>query len=486
MAIVRAVKTGVWSDVTVWNTGALPTAADDVYSNNFTVTINVSPTVLQISNASTTGVTAGGVFVMNTNGTTLTANVNAGSGPTALSSSIGTPNAINIVGNISGGGGNSACFAFSGSGTVNITGNVSAGFTGNSGCNGLNNTGNGTVNITGNVTAGGTGTNLGLNNTSGVVNVTGVITGSATNGGAPGLQNSGTLTHIGTVQAGAAAAGVAGGGTTILTGPFLTTSGGLNPVTATRWFWQNTSPPATYYQIRSANLAVIRPLYTADSVGGNPAIANVRSGTVYGPSSELTGTCAVPAAGSVALGVPVDNTTGTAAITAANIRSAIGLASANLDTQLAAIPTTAAPTAAANATAVRSELTTELGRIDASVSSRLAPGGTLARVTLADTTTTLTNAPSVPSAAQIATQVRTELTTELGRIDAAVSSRLAPAGTLARVTLTDTATTLTNAPTVPTAEQIANEVRTELTPELERVANCATVETTGDQIAALI
>ena len=37
MAIVRAVKTGVWSDTTVWNTGSLPTSADDVYSNNFTV-----------------------------------------------------------------------------------------------------------------------------------------------------------------------------------------------------------------------------------------------------------------------------------------------------------------------------------------------------------------------------------------------------------------------------------------------------------------
>jgi hypothetical protein len=240
-----------------------------------------------------------------------------------------------------------------------------------------------------------------------------------------------------------------------LSGPFLVSANGTQAVYCFNWKWQNTSPPATYYQIRSANLAVIRPLYTADSVGGNPAIANVRSGTVYGPASELTGTCAVPAAGSVALGVPVDNTTGTAAITAASIRSAIGLASANLDTQLDALPT---------ATEVWSAAT------------RTITGGTV---------DTLTNAPSVPSAAQIATQVRTELTTELGRIDVAVSSRLAPAGTLARVTLTDTATTLTNAPTVPTAAQIATQVRTELTPELTRVADCATVETTGDQIAAL-
>ena len=88
---------------------------------------------------------------------------------------------------------------------------------------------------------------------------------------------------------------------------------------------------------------------------------------------------------------------------------------------------------------------------------------TVANVTLCATTTTLTNAPSVPSAATIASQVRTELGTELGRIDAAVSSRLAPSGTLATVT------TLTNAPTVPSASTIASQVRTELTTELARI-----------------
>lgn len=40
MATRFAVKTGVWSDTTVWNTGALPTSADTVYPNGFTVTID--------------------------------------------------------------------------------------------------------------------------------------------------------------------------------------------------------------------------------------------------------------------------------------------------------------------------------------------------------------------------------------------------------------------------------------------------------------
>ncbi|MFN9289947.1 MAG: hypothetical protein ACK6EB_17900, partial [Planctomyces sp.] len=54
---------------------------------------------------------------------------------------------------------------------------------------------------------------------------------------------------------------------------------------------------------------------------------------------------------------------------------------------------------------------TELGRIDTTVSSRLATSGYTAP----------------PSAATNATAVRTELTTELARIDATISSRLATA-----------------------------------------------------------
>jgi hypothetical protein len=67
------------------------------------------------------------------------------------------------------------------------------------------------------------------------------------------------------------------------------------------------------------------------------------------------------------------------------------------------------PTASANASAVRTELATELGRIDAQVSSRLATSGYT----------------SPPTAAANASQVRTELTPELARIDVETSTRLA-------------------------------------------------------------
>jgi hypothetical protein len=70
------------------------------------------------------------------------------------------------------------------------------------------------------------------------------------------------------------------------------------------------------------------------------------------------------------------------------------------------------PSAASVATAVRTELT-EISNLDASVSSRLA----------ADDYTAPTSA---PTAAAVASAVRTELT-ELSNLDAAVSSRLAAA-----------------------------------------------------------
>ena len=117
----------------------------------------------------------------------------------------------------------------------------------------------------------------------------------------------------------------------------------------------------------------------------------------------------------------------------------------------------AAPTAAANATAVWSAATKTI------------TGGTV---------DTLTNSPSVPSAASIASATRTELTTELGRLDAAVSTRLATSG-------------YTAPSSAPTAAANASAVRTELATELakvaalntDRLANVATTAIVGNLIA---
>jgi hypothetical protein len=340
MAIVYAVKTGNWSDTTVWNTGALPTSADDVYSNTFTVTINISPTVLSISNQATTGVSGGGTFLP-TNGNTLTC---TGSGIVAsgkvITSSLSANQTFNYVGNISTNFVSGAIgIEHSGDGTISITGNcITTQLSGADNNRAVINLGGGTINITGNCTGGGSSSSAlvsyysvaAMNSGTGVINITGTVTGGSGDYRGIGAMNTGTGTmkHIGAVQATAAGPAIGIGSAnqvTILSGPFLTVPSGMNSVMALRWMWASSNVTPTYYQIRTVDLATIRPLYTADSVGGNPATSNVRSGTAYGPANELTGICAVPAAGSVALGVPVDNTTGSAILTTGNIRSAFSV-----------------------------------------------------------------------------------------------------------------------------------------------------------------
>jgi len=483
MAIVRAIKTGVWSDPTLWSTGALPTAADDVYSNTFTVTIDTSPTVLSVRNSSATGVTAGGTFTPNNNITvTCTGSgiVVAAGGVTnpALTSNLTTGQSCTIQGNIVGAGAIFPAVRNNSTGTLNIIGNCSGGGNGGGGTSpGVDNASTGTINITGTASAGGFNGPAVVNAAGGTVNITGSVLGgsnanaygvsnlaagtvnitgdcTASTGPAVYSQASGTVVVTGQIIASTANAGLYSINATavnILTGPFLASANGVNPVYALRWFWQNTTPPATYYQIRSANLATIRPLYTADSVGGNPAVGNVRSGTVYGPAGELTGTCAVPPAASVGVGVPVDNTTGTAAITAASIRSAMGLAAADLDTQLAALPTAAE---------VRIEMDSNSTKLGADTSgtatllSRLTSGraGNLDNL---DATVS-----SRPTAADIATAVWAAATRTLTTaIDNSATIAAAVWAYASGRTITGgTVDTLTNAPSVPSADTIASRV----------------------------
>ena len=156
--------------------------------------------------------------------------------------------------------------------------------------------------------------------------------------------------------------------------------------------------------------------------------------------------------------------------------------------KLDSIPTSSAPSASAVAGAVRTELGVELGRLDASVSSRLAPSGTLATVT------TLTNAPTVPSASAIASQVRTELATELARVDQNISSRLASSAYTAPANsdITSIKAKTDNLPAspaatgdIPSANIAAIKSKTDLL-NTDRLAQCSTVATTGAQLAAAL
>ena len=466
------------------------TNSDVLMANSFAITVNVSATVAEVRNDITGGATVGGTFAL-TDGVTLSANVFTGTsgsagvslstGSAAVNGNITVPSTSNGIGVQHTGTGvltisstsisaglNAAVSASSG--TVNCTStNITAGNGTN--CHGITAL---VANVNASQITGGSNSNcVGVNVTS-AGTITGLLVGgsNATAYGA-NTPTSGTLTITGAARGGTQGAGVnntsgvlnitraIGNGFGAGSVGFLSVPGvsaGQNSQTnieQIEYGILGQSPTSGPIRLKKANTNVAvftlcdtagaKTLIDATANAAMPAATDVRSGVSYA-SGAITGSCAVPAVGSVALGVPVDATTGTAVLTAA---------------------------------AIRTELETELGRIDAAISSRLAPSGTLATVT------TLTNAPTVPSASAIASQVRTELSVELARVDQNISSRLAAADynaptsapTAASVANAvwsaatkeitgGTVTTLTNAPTVPSASAIASQVRTELATEL--------------------
>jgi hypothetical protein len=219
MADVRAVANGNWNTGATWNTGTVPTAADNVYSNTFTVNVDVSFTVLTLRSTAGTGITAGGSFNFNTAGVT----------GTVTSSSPLVPGATNLI----------QVTATTGTVTISLGGNVTprvanndvlilysgnCNFTiiGGNNINGLNAVANtttcisktsaGTLTITGNLNGGGTGAGgIGLNralvSSNGNTIVIGNVVGGTSTGGANYqaiIQSAGTLTITGNITGGQA------------------------------------------------------------------------------------------------------------------------------------------------------------------------------------------------------------------------------------------------------------------------------------------
>lgn len=149
---------------------------------------------------------------------------------------------------------------------------------------------------------------------------------------------------------------------------------------------------------------------------------------------------------------------------AAGVRAAVGMASANLDTQLAAIPTdTAAPGDAMTLTPA--ERTAVANEVEAQIINEADAEQVLTAITnkIAEANPDLGGL----TLAAIAAQVRTELTVELARLDVAISTRLAAAGYTVP----------------PTAAANATAVRTELAVELARVDAAVSTRATPAQVA---
>jgi hypothetical protein len=332
-------------------------------------------------------------------------NITAGSVTSGIGAANTSTGTLNITGNALGGGNGGIAVNNTSTGIVNITGNTTVGTATNS--HGAQNLSSGTLTITGNVTGGGIASTYGAqNSSSGILNIIGTATGGSSTG-ASGANNasSGVINLTGTATGGSNATayganntstgqinitGTAIGGT-VGAGANNASSGTLN-VTRAKGngfgigsvglsavvgvssaqasitkveeieygsLGQSPTSGPTYLTSQLTNVAVFVNYPTGtktlsdpnNTAGLSPAATDVRSGVVYN-NGVNTGTCAVPAAASVAFGVPVDNTTGTATLTAADVRAAIGLATANLDTQLADLPT-----ASENADAVWDEAT---------------------------------------------------------------------------------------------------------------------------------
>lgn len=234
MANVFATKNGNWSDITVWNTGSLPTALDDVFANNFTIYVDGNYQVLSLRTIAGPGIAQGGRFILN-NSVSLSASLAVGAGSqlgTCLEFLSAFPSTCTYVGNISAfnsgiqtiytinntstgtfniigngiGATNSGVNPSDGyirnssAGTINMTGNIIGG--GASYFSGIRNVSVGTINLVGSVSASITGQGNGiLNSSTGVVNVTGDIFTSNNNSTGPQTSNFGIHNQgIGTVN----------------------------------------------------------------------------------------------------------------------------------------------------------------------------------------------------------------------------------------------------------------------------------------------
>lgn len=206
------ISSGNWSNPAIWSGSLIPTASDDVYSNNFTINMDTSFEVLSLRSTAITGVTAGGIY-----------NFNSGSisgSITSISPIVTTSNLANLIvtasegtitlrfspGAVLGGGG--GIITYAGNCNLDIQGGVV--ITGPGNANGgilINKTSAGTLIITGSLT----GANSSFSSTNALRIATNssntiisgsVIGGMGANSNLAINQGVGNLTIIGNVSAG--------------------------------------------------------------------------------------------------------------------------------------------------------------------------------------------------------------------------------------------------------------------------------------------
>lgn len=381
----RAVTNGNWSSLATWQDNAsgsfvastvLPGVNDDVYTNNFTVTINQNATVLSLRNTSATGITAGGRFLL-TNGITVNATGTGLVGGSAIlvEFNLAAPNSATLNYTLldpTANNGLNGVVLLSGTGTLNcngsfrlvsssvtcafgVTGNGVLNIVGNclshvvSSSNAINisaasatlnwtgsmptdyrngNTFNfitantSTLNIIGNIYGSdilGFGTGRGIT-TNGICNITGIVEplpASGNSGNIPVIVgNANSVINInGILRSNTNRSdAISTSGLINMTGQIICINDKF-PISANRLRLLNATPTQITFQtdINGIN----KTLYQPGTALGNPATTDVRQGVSYA-SGALTGTLVVPNPSNVRQGVPTDNTVGTAALTPAD------------------------------------------------------------------------------------------------------------------------------------------------------------------------
>jgi hypothetical protein len=294
-------------------------------------TFNVSGSIPSGGGSSLAGIEITGVnSTLNFTGT-----INSGSGAGAHGINTNVVCTINVVGSTTGGFSSNLATGvrFNSAGIFTLVGTATGGAYGNNHGVYLNNT---TATITGDVYGGnsyGESPGVQADNNSNIT-ITGTMYGRLSSA----FRSSSNiyLNHYGTInctglsgitgsQSNVALSSTGTGAINILTGPFISSPTGIQPLYVSRMHYRRTI--GSYYEFRDNSTGGVLPpsapapatrLVSPDTVVDAPSPANVRFGTTYALGSQ-TGTMRVPIAGAVAYGVEVDNTIGTALLSAAQV-----------------------------------------------------------------------------------------------------------------------------------------------------------------------
>lgn len=352
------ITSGNWSNSAIWSGSIIPTASDDVFANNFNVTINQNINILSLSNSATTGVTSGGTFI-STDGISITASktpygLNGGTAIPILT--LTGSHTVYFLGNIQGSPNNlTGAIRITNGGTLYFTGSTIGGLGGSNTAPGIYVI-SGNVFFSGSIFGGNSSNNAGIIIQNGTINSTGVINGtngvpaiimagssslthnglvSSTNGVGISSTSTGNIIITGSITAGLsagisstsvqlivvtgsiyasnAAPGISSTSTSAtvrVTGPLIASQNNINPVFSPKIQLISTSTPT--YTLETDTFPREVTFYDVAFTSSLPTQTDVRSGSLYGGSNEFSGSMIIPSSSNVRYGVPIDTTTGSA------------------------------------------------------------------------------------------------------------------------------------------------------------------------------